>query len=698
MKIMVNKGDFKDLVQREWVISNGIGGFAASTVVGANTRKYHGLLVAALTPPARRFLILSKVDESIEFNGSKYPLYTNICDNYISDGCKRIESFEKKYVPTYTYKIDDITIQKTISMQYGRNTVVLLYRVKNGNYKTKLTLAPIINYRDFHQINKDTDFNLKETISGTKVKMIVKNESQTPFYMKCSEGQYIEHHNDIFYHMFYMEEEKRGFDPIENHAIPGRYEININPNEEKDITFVFSLEENIDEIKAEDIIKQEEDRLKKIVKDTKLIDEKTEDKELIEDFIITADSFIAYRPSFGLHTIIAGYPWFLDWGRDSLIAFEGLLLKTKRFDIAKEVLLTFIRDVKYGLVPNGYSGYDNRPLYNSADASLLLFEEIKKYLNYTHDYKFIKDNFYICLKKIVEAYITGIDVDDNNIYMERDGLIHSGTINTQNTWMDVKIGDFAVTPRNGKAVEINSLWYNALKIMGELSKRFETKKASEIYSELAEKVQKSFNRKFYNPEKKSLYDVLGDDRIRPNQLFSLSLTYPVLNPSGRNAKEILKTVTDELYTKHGLRTLNRKDKQYIATYEGDSYRRDISYHQGITWPWLFGIYSDAYKAVIENTKTAKTKQELQKQYDQFIKNLKTTTKAMMYKEGCVQSISELYDSKPPYLPKGAFSQAWSVAEIFRILLDATIEEEKIKKENLSSNKVQKSKTTEEEEK
>lgn len=675
MKILVNKGEFKDLIQREWLISNGIGGFASSTVTGANTRKYHGLLVAALTPPARRFLVLSKIDESIEINGNKYPLYTNICDNYISDGYKRIESFEKKYVPTYNYRVEDVLIQKTISMQYGRNTVGVLYKIKNGDKKVKLTLAPIINYRDFHQVNKDTNFNLKENINGTKVKLIIKNENQTPFYMKCSEGKYIEHTNDVFYHMFYMEEEKRGFDPIENHAIPGRYEIELEPNEEKNVSFIFSLEENIDEIRVEELIQNEENRLKAIVEDTKLITENTEDKELIEDFIITTDSFIAYRPSFGLHTIIAGYPWFLDWGRDSLISFEGLLLKTRRFNIAREVLLTFIRDIKYGLVPNGYSGYDNRPLYNSADASLLLFENIKKYINYTNDYDFIKNNFYVCLKKIIEAYITGIDVDDNNIYMERDGLIHSGTINTQNTWMDVKIGDFAVTPRNGKTVEINSLWYNALKIMEELSNKFEKTEEAEVYGNLADKVQKSFNRKFYNANKKSLYDVIGDERIRPNQLFSLALSYQVVNPAGKNAKEILKTVTTELYTRHGLRTLNRKDKQYIATYEGDSYRRDISYHQGITWPWLFGIYNDAYKNVINNTKEGNVKKELTKQYDIFIKNLKATTKAMMYKEGCILSISELYDSRPPYLPKGAFSQAWSVAEIFRIILDTKVEEE-----------------------
>lgn len=204
------------------------------------------------------------------------------------------------------------------------------------------------------------------------------------------------------------------------------------------------------------------------------------------------------------------------------------------------------------------------------------FENIKKYINYTNDYDFIKNNFYMCLKKIIEAYITGIDVDDNNIYMERDGLIHSGTINTQNTWMDVKIGDFAVTPRNGKTVEINSLWYNALKIMEELSNKFEKTEEAEVYGNLADKVQKSFNRKFYNANKKSLYDVIGDERIRPNQLFSLALSYQVVNPAGKNAKEILKTVTTELYTRHGLRTLNRKDKQYITTYEGDSYRRDTA--------------------------------------------------------------------------------------------------------------------------
>ena len=669
MKIMVNKGEFKDLIQREWIIANGIGGFAASTVTGANTRKYHGLLVAALTPPARRFLVLSKVDESIEFNGCKYPLYTNICDNYISDGYKRIESFEKKYVPTYTYKIDDISIQKTISMQYGRNTVVILYNIKNGNYDSKLTLAPIINYRDFHQVNKDTEFNLKEKISGTKVRIVVKNESQTPFYMKCSEGTYIEHHNDIFYRMFYMEEEKRGFDPIENHAIPGRYEIELKPNEEKNISFVFSLEENIDEIKAEDVIKQEEVRLKKIVTDTGLINENTEDKELIEDFIITTDSFIAYRPSFGLHTIIAGYPWFLDWGRDSLIAFEGLLLKTKRFDIAKEVLLTFIRDIKYGLVPNGYSGYDNRPLYNSVDASLLLFETVQKYINYTGDYQFIKEEIYKKLEDIIENYIKGIDVDNNNIYLDDDDLIVSGTQDTQNTWMDAKYDGVAITPRSGKAVEVNSLWYNANKIMADLSKKFGHSQNAKKYKLIAEKCKKSFNDKFYNKRRKCLYDVLGDSKIRPNQLFALSLTYPVIEADSEEAKNIISVVEKKLLNAYGLKTLAKGEENYVEVYEGDGKKRDSSYHQGITWPWLLGLYYNALKNILKKTKKKDAKKELETKLEKFIEKTSKTFQKEISHNGCIGSISELYDSRKPYLPKGTIAQAWSVAEVFRIILN-----------------------------
>ena len=472
-------------IQKEWIITNGIGGFASSTIIGANTRKYHGLLIAPLTPPARRYLILSKVDESIEIGGKQYNLYTNIGKNYITKGYEYQTSFEKEEIPTLKYKISDVEITKQTCMKYGENTVGILYKIKNGKQPTKLTLAPLMNFRYFHSMSTNHEFKIRQENKGTKLKVIIDNMIQNPIYIKVSEGIYIPHNNDIFRNMFYIEEQKRGFYPEENHAVVGRYEIEIKPNEEKEISFVCSLEENIDELDVKKLIIKEKQRISKILEKTEIDfsekQDKTEDEEkrqeLIKNLVISADTFIAYRPSFRLHTIIAGYPWFLDWGRDSLISFEGLLLKTKRYDIAKEVLKTMMRDIKYGLVPNGYSGFDNRPLYNSVDASLLLFEQIQKYLEYTKDQEFIKEIFEK-LEIIIENYKKGIDIDNNNIYLDTDHLIVSGTDNTQNTWMDAKVDGVAVTPRNGKAVEINSMWYNSLKIMENICKELRRKQKS----------------------------------------------------------------------------------------------------------------------------------------------------------------------------------------------------------------------------
>lgn len=318
---------------------------------GANTRRYHGLLIAPLSPPAKRNLILSKVDESIEIEGKKYDIYSNIGKTYISKGYKYLESFEKDYIPIYTYKVEDITIRKYICMEHGKNTVVILYRVFNSNKKSKLTLTPLVNFRDFHQESYNHEFDLKQEEKDRKLKLIIDEQTTTPIYINVSDGKYIKHENDSFKNMFYIEEEKRGFNGEENHAIPGRYEIEINPNEQKDITFIASLEENIEEIDGKQVISKEIVRISELVYDSG-IEQTEENKELIKNYIIATDNFIVYRPSFGLHTVIAGYPWFLDWGRDTLISFEGILLKTKRYEIAKEVLLTMIRDIKYGLVPN----------------------------------------------------------------------------------------------------------------------------------------------------------------------------------------------------------------------------------------------------------------------------------------------------------------------------------------------------------
>ena len=345
------------------------------------------------------------------------------------------------------------------------------------------------------------------------------------------------------------------------------------------------------------------------------------------------------------------------------------MLVTKRYEIAKEVLLTMTRDIKYGLVPNGYSGYDNRPLYNSVDSSLLLFEQIQKYLDYTGDYEFVEKELYPKLKIIIDYYKDKIDFDNNNIYLDKDYLLVSGTENTQNTWMDVKIGEEAVTPRNGKVVEINSLWYNALNIMNSLEKKFYNGTHNTTnYKNLADKCKKTFNEKFYMAKRKCLEDVLGDKRIRPNQLFSMSLTYQIVDTNSEQAKNIINTVEKKLLNSYGLKTLAKGEENYIEIYEGNAEKRDRSYHQGITWPWLLGLYYNCLKNMYTNSKTKKDKLELEEKLTKFREKTKKTFKKEITTRGCIGNIAEIYDSVKPYEPKGAFAQGWSVAEVFRIFL------------------------------
>ena len=660
--------NIKRKLKKDWLITNGIGGFCSQSALGCNTRKYHGLLIAPLTPPARRFLVLSKLDESIETNGHKYNLYTNIANGDISEGFKYLTDFKKEYLPIFTYSVEGITIKKFICMQYGKNTVVVLYRIINHNAETKLTLAPIVNFRDFHTTNNNHHFKAVQSHSGTKVKVVLDDNSENPIYMYCSDGKYLKHTNDEFNNMYYPREAERGFTAEENHYVPGVYNINIGAKEEKDITFICSLEENIEEIEGVNIINQEVARISEIIYDSNILQNRKmndTDIEVLKTLVMASDNFIVNRPSFNLHTIIAGYPWFLDWGRDSLISFEGLLLVTKRYDLAKEVLLTNIQDIKFGLVPNGYSGYDNRPLYNSADSSLLLIEQVYKYLKYTNDVDFV-EQFYPVLTKIMEAYSNRIDIDGDNIYLDTDNLISAGTDQTQITWMDAKIGDKVVTPRNGKTVELNALWYNALKIMARFSEMFNEKSGCKKYLEMAEKTKKSFVEKFYNKEHGYLLDVLGDYKLRPNQLFAISLSHPIIDDE-KMIERIMSTVKEKLLNNYGLKTLASEEKEYVDVYEGSPYKRDMSYHQGITWPWLLGLYYDALKNELRYAKGNIKKDEIQEEIQELVMNTRMTFEKEMYAKSSIGTISEIYDSKEPYEARGAFAQAWSVAEILRII-------------------------------
>ena len=674
MKLGKLKLDLKEGIKKEWIITNGIGGFCSSTVIGANTRRYHGLLVAALNPPASRYLILSKLDESIRIGNRDYSLYTNICKNYISDGYKRLESFEKEYYPIFNYKVEDTKIEKKIVMLYGKNTTIVSYKIKNGRQASKFTIAPIINFRDFHSMTTGKEFVLNQEVKSTKVKVQVE-ETAKPIYMYLSEGKYIAYSNDTFKNMYYLKEEQRGFFPEENLAVSGRFEVELAPKEEKEIDFIVSLDKNIEKIEPKEVFKKEQERLESIVKNSKLIKEKKkytrpekEKNQVIKDLIITTDTFLIDRPKFKTKSIIAGFPWFLDWGRDTFIAFEGLLLVTKRFEEAKSVIKTFIKNIKCGLVPNGYAEGTDKPLYNSVDASLLLFEVVNKYLQYTKDYEFVEKELYKTLKDIVKNYIDGINLDENNIFISEDGLLNSGTKQTQNTWMDAKIGDYVVTPRNGKVVEINALWYNSLKTLEALAKKFEDKETVLFARKLARNHKKEFSKQFYNPKKKCLYDVLGDDKIRPNQLFAISATYPVLDPNSQEAKEVFKTCTDKLLLTHGLRTLARGEDGYIAEYEGDSFKRDMCYHQGPSWVWLLGLYENAFENILKAEKDEKEKKKLQEAYNKFVDDVYVTFKKEIYAEEGIGTISEIYNSKMPYKAGGTFSQAWSVSEVLRIIL------------------------------
>jgi len=669
MKFAKEKLNLENALDKEWIITNGIGGFASSTIIGANTRKYHGLLVAPIIPPARRTLILTKLDESIEIDGRKYDLFTNIGKSYISQGFKYQEGFEKEYMPIFTYKVEGIEITKTICMEHFKNTVGVYYKIKNGKSRAKLTLAPIMNFRDVHGMNNNHFYSLEQHIDGNKIELNI--DGGKTIYMNISDGKYIQHQNDIFGGMFYIEEEKRGFEAEENHTVPGRYEIEIEPGEEKQISFVCSLEKNIEELDARAIITKEKARMTKMINSSGLIKEEKDEKrkEFIKTILIAGDNFIIKRPEFYTYSMIAGYPWFLDWMRDTLIAFEGIFLVTQKHDIAKKVLSSAVRDIKCGLVPNTYSEGDHEPLYNSVDASLLLFEQVQKYLEYTSDYEFIMKEIYPKLEDIVDNYSKGIDLDNNNIYLDTDGLIVTGTEFTQNTWMDAKYAGIAVTPRNGKPVEINAMWYNALKIMQELATKNEEKDKAKKYQKMATKCKSAFESKFYNKKRKCLYDVLGDSKIRPNQLFALSLSYPVLDPTSEEAKDMLETVTKKLLNSYGLKTLAKGEENYVEVYEGDGARRDFSYHQGITWTWLLGPYYNSLKKIVTNVKSKTEKAKYEKQLKDFIEDVTKTFSKEITERGCIGSIAEIYDSKKPHLPKGAVAQAWSVAEVTRIILE-----------------------------
>lgn len=722
---------------KEWIITNGIGGFASATYLGGmNSRKYHGLLIAPLTPPNNRTLILSKVDESIEIDNVKYNLFTNESNGMRTEGYKYLKKFEMNIVPIFTFEVNGVVIEKTTIMPREKNAVIITYKISNKNAKTKLNLTPLMNFRNIHDLKQDLNFKFSQEYEDNILKVKFNEKYYSSIFV--NDSKYQSYKNNSFKNMHYEREEKRGFACDENHYIPGTFTINIKRNEDKIINFVCTLNgkyglssDEIKKIDGDKTILKEKNRIEKIIKDSSLlVNEKEIKKQLKENdfnkdnkildlnnnkkidsedielynfitrkFIIASDNFIVKRDSNNLHTIIAGYPWFLDWGRDTFISFEGLLLVTKRFDIAKEVIKTFSQNIKDGLVPNGFSEYDGKPLYNSVDASLLMIDAINKYYLYTNDLDFVNE-MYGTMHDIIENYIKGIDIDNNNIYLDdTDFLLVSGTKDTQNTWMDAKVNGKAVTPRNGKAVEINAMFYNAVEIMKKFSTLLKKTIDKFEYNYLSKKIKKSFAKEFYNEDKKCLYDVVDtdigkkvtnkyqedfhfgnnskhekDDKIRPNQLFAIGMTYSPIDLNSQISKDIFMTCTEKLLNNYGLQTLAKGEEGYKAIYEGNPEQRDSIYHQGPTWPWLLGIYYNAFKNIIAGANDDEERKDLEDQIVRFRIRVSDVFVNELLNGNTIGSISELYDSKTKenenkaLSGKGAFAQAWSISEIFRIFL------------------------------
>ncbi len=672
-------------IEREWLLTNGIGGFASSTIIGGNSRRYHGLLVASLKPPVQRHLILSQLHETLSINGSEYPLHSFSTGGYVNKGFFHQQSFEQDPLPVYTYSIGDVIVEKTVSLVYGENTAVIMYRLRTGAEGAIMKIAPIVNFRDYHGDSSRYNMRMQQTARGDHT-LINPYELGLDILIGCPGSKYEAAYDCWFEDMFYDVEQERGLRAYEDHYIPGVFSIGAGPG--SDVSF-FVVCTVIDRksgaqgaaitgaAKADPANKREGDGAcgdcfsallarymdrsygKLAVEAEKArINKLTEgcgDDRFRSLLTRSADHFIVYRQSTNSRTILAGYPWFTDWGRDAMISLCGLTLSTGRYEDAADILAAFSKYIKYGLVPNMFPDEDGDPGYNTVDAALWFFEAVYRYVEKTGDMELVRSRLYDPMRQIYEAYRKGTLHD---IHMEDDGLISAGNADTQLTWMDAKAGDTVFTPRHGKAVEINALWYNALKILETISLRlaYET----DEYRVLADKVKNSFARVFWNEDGRYLYDVVNegqrDDSVRPNQIFAVGLSFPVIE--GIMAKCVVEKVWRELYTAYGLRSLSQRSAGYRGRYTGDRYERDSAYHQGTVWTWPIGYFVTAFsKTLGKEPGYAHMPREFLKPFMDHLHH------------ACLGSISEIFDGDEPLTPKGCCAQAWSVAEVLRAYVE-----------------------------
>lgn len=636
----------------EWLVTNGIGGYAAGTVCGLLSRRYHGLLMAALDPPVGRTLLVSKMDTIATVNNRDYDLYATQWgeDRITGAGYQHLNRFYLDgTTPVWEYGVENTLLEKRIWMAREENVTYVQYTHLNGSVPLQLTLSPFVNYRDYHGSTYAGNWHMRIDPLGNESGLEVKAyHGATPIYILSKSAKIIPRH--IWFYNHHMQiEAYRGLKAQEDHLLAATAQLELRPGESGSLLFATHADPELDSAVAYRELKRYESEVlaRAAAQPISLhVDQR------LKSILLAADQFIVNRPS--RHdengkSIIAGYPWFSDWGRDTMISLPGLTLTTGRPEIAASILQTYGHFVDQGMLPNRFPDGGEVPEYNTVDATLWYFIAIYAYVQKSNDLKLLR-RLYPVLENIVEWHKKGTRY---RIKMADDGLLFAGEPGIQLTWMDAKVDDWVVTPRNGKPVEINALWFNAISIMSHFSSLLGYANAE--YEALAARIETGFS-KFWHARLGTCYDIIDGDQpveialqIRPNQLLAVSLPYSPLTPEQQ--KQVVDLCAEHLYTPHGMRSLSPTEAPYIGRYAGDRLERDGAYHQGTVWGWLMGPFIAAHLRVYNDPIAA----------ERYLSPL-----LAQVADGCIGTLAEIFDGDPPFSPRGCFAQAWTVAELLRV--------------------------------
>lgn len=637
MKWIYGKQELKNLERGQencYLLTNGLGGFSSMTMTGSVARNDHALLMACVQAPNHRYNMVHRLKESLCLGEEEIVLSSQeFADGYKEEGCPYFSSFVFDDMPIWRFLVQGVEIRKEIAMKQGENTVAVRYSIRNRSRKpAELKIVP------FYQFTaKGSEPEPEQKFQYTKNAVI--SNGMTLYFQTNGTLDNIEERQETYFYSYDACDGRRETGLAKSGHIITE---SVQPGEEKILKLVYSME-NADQ--DADVIILEMQTYRKALEAKAGLH-----KEMAKELVKSASQFVSRRESTNGRTILAGYPFFEDWGRDTMIALPGICISTGQYETAKEILRTFAVNERGGLMPNLFPEGGNDPLYNTVDAALLFINCVYLYYQAAGDRAFVQE-MYPVMERIIKAYREGTDY---GIHMDEDGLIQSGEGLWQVTWMDVRVGDILPTPRHGKPVEINAYWYNALCIMDELA---ETADKKAVYTQLKEKVKASFVDKFWMDDKKCLKDLVSgtkaDAQIRCNQIWAVSLTFTMLDPE--KEQQEVETVFEKLYTPYGIRTLEQEDQEVHGLYQGKMEDRDMAYHQGTVWTFPLGAYYLAYLKVNQYSPEAK----------KIVREQLEVMEAAM-REGCIGQLPEIYDGENPTRSKGCFAQAWSVGEILRV--------------------------------